>query len=1102
MPKIYDNIGSSVLDGLRQWMKNARRADFCVGYFNLRGWGKVADSVEQLSGGGSDEPCRLLIGMSKTPRQLMREECRAVPSQEFTQGVVPKMIQGAIAEFSEQLQCGIPTAEDQRYLQTLETQIRDGKVRAKFHGRHPLHAKLYIVHREDDAAKLAAIVGSSNLTLAGLTKNGELNVDVLDQDAAQKLLDWFNERWEDDRSLDVHFELANSIKQSWVGGPIAPYLIYLKTAYELSRDAIDGLGEYPLPSIFDDKMMDFQAQAVSVAAKILSKQGGVIVGDVVGLGKTIVASAIAKTFQDDHGDSVLVICPPKLKKMWRDYMLDYNIAGDVFSSGNMRKLAEQRRYKLLIVDESHNFRNRESASYAHLRDYIIRNDSRVILLTATPYNKSFADIASQLRLFVAPDKDLGIRPDNYINRIGIAKFKSSHQVLVSSLAAFEKAEDSVDDWRELMRHYLVRRTRAYIKEHHAHKDDDGRHYLKFPGGGRYYFPDRRALNLKFNAGNDYAKLYSPEVVEQLGQLALPRYGLGAEKYIASNSSPTEEEERIINNLTRAGARLRGFARSGLFKRLESGGKTFLLSIRRHIVRNAVYWTALQANESIPVGQIFSAETDEAMADADDMLFSLGEEITGVENWKVAGFALYKKLKEDRRLKGKMGWINSRHFLPTLAADLEADIRRLLTIHELVPDWNPKTDGKLAALFNLVSDKHGDKKVLVFSQFKDTVEYLVDELKKLGVEKIAAAHGDTDGIAGLVGRFSPRSNGINPGHLNELRVVVATDVLSEGQNLQDANIVVNYDLPWAVIRLIQRAGRVDRIGQQAREILCYSAMPEDGVETIIDLRGRLLKRMNESTELVGSDEDFFGDKREQDKALRDLYAGRAGLDDEDGDDTDLLSRAHDIWLAATKDNPALAKQIQNLPNVVYGAKPASEDGNSGGVVAYIKDGGGSDILALVNREGEVISQSQSQILDEMKCAPDTPRNPAANNHHELVGCAAAYLRENAGAIGGQLGGPRSPRRLLYSRLKLIAQSTRTAPLLDAAAAKTVANIVEMLLARPLTDTAAARFRRLLTTGADNETVINSVLDFHAAGSLCVAEEERDKEPRIVCSMGLL
>ena len=1097
MPKIYDNIGSSVLDGLRQWMKNARRADFCVGYFNLRGWGKVADSVEQLSGGDSDEPCRLLIGMSKTPRQLMREECRAVPSQEFTQGVVPKMIQGAIAEFSEQLQCGIPTAEDQRYLQTLETQIRDGKVRAKFHGRHPLHAKLYIVHREDDAAKLAAIVGSSNLTLAGLTKNGELNVDVLDQDAAQKLLDWFNERWEDDRSLDVHFELADSIKQSWVGGPIKPYLIYLKTAYELSRDAIDGLGEYPLPEKFRGKMMKFQAQAVSVAAKILSKQGGVIIGDVVGLGKTIVASAIAKTFQDDHDDSVLVICPPKLKKMWGDYMHDYKIAGDVFSSGSMGKLKEQRRYKLLIVDESHNFRNRESAGYAHLRDYILRNDSRVILLTATPYNKSFADIASQLRLFVAPDKDLGIRPDNYISRIGIAKFKSSHQVLISSLAAFEKSTH-VDDWRELMRHYLVRRTRAYIKEHHARKDDDGRRYLTFPGGGRYYFPDRRALNLKFNAGSDYAKLYSPEVVEQLSQLALPRYGLGAEKYIASNSSPTEDEERIIDNLTRAGARLRGFARSGLFKRLESGGDTFLLSIRRHIIRNAVYLYALNNGEDIPVGQILALEADEAMEEADTTLPL--DDLSGVETWRASGQLLYEKLKGE--MMDKMDWIRADHFKPALAADLEADINRLLAIHAMVPKWNPKTDGKLAALFNLVSKTHGDKKVLVFSQFKDTVEYLVDELKKLGVDKIAAAHGDTDGIAGLVGRFSPRSNGINPGHLNELRVVVATDVLSEGQNLQDANIVVNYDLPWAVIRLIQRAGRVDRIGQQAREILCYSAMPEDGVETIIDLRGRLLKRMNESTELVGSDEDFFGDKREQDKALRDLYAGRAGLDDEDGDDTDLLSRAHDIWLAATKDNPALAKQIQNLPNVVYGAKPASEDGNSGGVVAYIKDGGGSDILALVNREGEVISQSQSQILDEMKCAPDTPRNPAANNHHELVGCAAAYLRENAGAIGGQLGGPRSPRRLLYSRLKHIAQSTRTAPLLDAAAAKTVANIVEMLLARPLTDTAAARFRRLLTTGADDETVINSVLDFHAAGSLCVAEEERDKEPRIVCSMGLL
>lgn len=159
-------------------------------------------------------------------------------------------------------------------------------------------------------------------------------------------------------------------------------------------------------------------------------------------------------------------------------------------------------------------------------------------------------------------------------------------------------------------------------------------------------------------------------------------------------------------------------------------------------------------------------------------------------------------------------------------------------------WNPDRDAKLNTLVRLLTEEHPDKKVLIFTQFADTVAYLTDALKARGISQLAGVTGDAEHPTEIAWRFSPESNEkreiVAPGQ--ELRVLVATDVLSEGQNLQDCAIVVNYDLPWAIIRLIQRAGRVDRIGQQSPEILCYSFLPADGVERIINLRSRVRQRL--------------------------------------------------------------------------------------------------------------------------------------------------------------------------------------------------------------------------------------------------------------------
>ena len=209
----------------------------------------------------------------------------------------------------------------------------------------------------------------------------------------------------------------------------------------------------------------------------------------------------------------------------------------------------------------------------------------------------------------------------------------------------------------------------------------------------------------------------------------------------------------------------------------------------------------------------------------------------------------------------MEWIRSSLFSKKLRIDLKYDNKLLKQILDQVSAWDPAKDRKLKALKDLCGKKHGFDKLLIFTQYSDTADYLYQNMKDVFGDDIAEITGATENPTAIVYQFSPASNKkqieaskFKPG--KEIRIIIATDVISEGQNLQDAHIIVNYDLPWAIIRLIQRAGRVDRIGQVSEDILCYSFLPEDGIESIINLRGRLQQRIKENAETIGSDEVFF------------------------------------------------------------------------------------------------------------------------------------------------------------------------------------------------------------------------------------------------------
>lgn len=324
MPRIFDNIEFQLLPALQEAMDDATSADFCVGYFNLRGWEHLADLAEHFTG-DDDSYCRILVGMQKPPEDQVREAYRAIRKDEsLDPPAVAQLRKQAAESFRMQLSFGVPTNQAEAALNRLTEHLRVDKVRVKLFLRHALHAKLYLVHRSDTIAQFLGFVGSSNLTQSGLMDNGELNVDVLEQDATSKLHDWFHKHWDDRYSYDISEKLAQLIEESWAAADmVRPYLAYLKMVYHLSQDALVGEKEFKLPGDLQGKLLTFQTAAVSLGARHLHARGGVLLGGVVGLGKTFMAIAVARIMQDDGLGATLIICPPNLQDMSQEADIVY-----------------------------------------------------------------------------------------------------------------------------------------------------------------------------------------------------------------------------------------------------------------------------------------------------------------------------------------------------------------------------------------------------------------------------------------------------------------------------------------------------------------------------------------------------------------------------------------------------------------------------------------------------------------------------------------------------------------------------------------------------------------------------------------------------------
>jgi superfamily II DNA or RNA helicase len=1132
MADIYDNTPERrFVDGLKKNITaiGVKRVDYCIGYFNLRGWNQIADEIDTLPGDKIEELdeyqqyvnktryCRLLIGMHRPDEDLIRElySCREIEPLDSEQLLRYKL--KIAAEFKRQLMLGSPTNVDEQTLLHLADQLRSGKVCVKLYLRRPLHAKLYLAYRDDDTSPRPTIMGSSNLTYGGLLGQGELDTQISDKDNTKKLADWFESHWNDQQCLDITQELLKVIEESWAGQQgLLPYYIYMKTAYHLSQEARAGIAEYSLPPIFQRDLFPFQQNAVKIAVRHLRNErlNGAMIGDVVGLGKTITACAIAKMYETMFSASTLIICPANLQEMWKKYKNRYDLKADIISKDKPIDVDNMPYYKLVIIDESHNLRNRDGARYQNIKKFIEHQDCQVLLLSATPYNKDYKDLSNQLRLFLNEDADLGIRPENYIKSIGgeHAFIRNNPDIPIRSIRAFEKSDDP-DDWAELMRLFLVRRTRTFIKENYAQQDADGRKYLEFPDGSKATFPDRIPSSLKFKTlpEDQYRRLYSDNMDELIRSLNLPRYGLSEYINVAEQTTASLSEKRKLENLSRAGKRMMGFCRSTFYKRMDSSGLSFLLTLYRHALRNVLYLYAIDNNLPLPIGDentlpddyvediaaedtLFSAESNDAVF-VDGLTISLPTDKRIYEGKAVEYYAAIQN-------KNGITWIDPKYFTKRLRTHLLQDFETIMKMFALCGDWEPMQDPKLNMLAEILEGKHRNDKVLVFTQYADTAVYIYNQLRKRGIQNAAYATGNSENPTKIAERFSPISNQANIPESEQYRIMIATDVLSEGQNLQDAHVIINYDLPWAIIRLIQRAGRVDRIGQKTTEkIYCYSFFPDDDIENVIRLRQRLNERINANAGVIGSDEVFFEGNEQN---LRDLFNEKSGiLDDAADDDVDLGSMAYEIWKRGISAHPELKQIVPNLSNVVFSTKKAV-GGQTDSVITYARTYNDFDVLSWIDSKGDVISNSQKRILLAMACEYTETPQEKLENHHELVRNAVENIRVDNTTTAGTLGTRFSTRYRVWTLLD--EYCNRPVDLLYTQEMKNVVKLAaDDIYQYPLLESTKFTLGQMLRSRTiSKDDIIQYIIAEHKNNQFCRVEENienQSKEAQILCSLGI-
>ena len=1083
---LHATTDPSLKDRLQQMLSSSERADIAVGYFFMSGFQAVADELARL------QKVRILVG--RTDRRVVEEvalglqQTQALESQlraddTIRRGQREGLAQQAVDNVSEGVSVLPQTDETKEAVARLRDMIATGRVEVRAYLRSRLHAKAYLCwYQQGHAEPGAAVVGSSNFTLAGFTDNTELNVRVTGDAEMAELRRWFDDLWQD--SEDISDSLVSELDRSWAVATTPPYHIYLKALYELYGTEVGAPTPLPITS-HNIELANFQVDAVSRALAMIEQYGGCYIGDVVGLGKTFIGAELLRQLRVSYPTEgmPLIIAPAGLKPMWQRVNETFNLGAEVISHSIITSAPDaefdeelghyidaetsgqgiilEQEYPNrgpVLVDEAHNFRNINRRSTG-LRNYLDAGDHKVILLSATPQNLGPRDIYRQLRLFLDEmNHGLNIEP------LALEEYFRNAETWHRYRAEFENFRAEFEEWQnngtaksppvppaqptvpradveQVLTPVFIRRRRKDVSELYAETATiDGRPVR---------FPKPVLSNLEYRLDKVYAKAGPFDQLE-----ASLKVHSGARYRVIDYIRKEAEDKEEYRDLFRAKNRIARLMHVLLFKRLESSIEAFRSTLDSLIRSNQNFRQALDSG-FVPIGDTATRLLSGQSFDAAELLGILMQE---------------EQRRRERNLeKAKLVHDTSDFEVDRWLEELDADYALLSGIHDRVKDIGPEDDDKLHVLQKFLDGSEVKSgKVLIFSEAETTVEYLYNQLNPNGqIPEIARMTGSTRNQAeNIVKRFAPTWNLGQKERLRvpEIRVLLATDIVSEGQNLQDCARVLNYDLHWNPVRLIQRFGRVDRIGSEHDTIHLHNMWPDLAVDAELSLTDRLHNRIQSFHDLIGLDSKLLSDtERLNDNAMYRIYEGKELPEfDEKLDEVAANQRAIALLQRIQEHDPDLWQTITDLPDglrsalrdpsgqaelpvgasiqvpleiestqmalmspdIVESDRSPFDDPQPGETLVLLSAGDIKNCYA-VDSELSPRPISPSQFIAAAECQPDTPAQPLPPQTNERVMAAFDQFQQD---LGKRLGRSRRRvdsrnRRFISKQLGIIRSESR-------------------------------------------------------------------------------
>lgn len=947
---------ATLIDRFKVLLKHSQFLDIIVGYFRISGFNLLRDDFEKI------DEIRIINGINVDRGTIQAIEASENQIEIFDEAQSKKYLKDNIkldlenSEDSEQVDLAI-----KKFIELLKSK----KIKIKQHRRNNIHAKVYIcrLNPETQTEYGKVITGSSNFSHNGLKGQYEFNVELKNSSDVKFALERFEELWNDSDAIDVNSYVEEILlKETWINEDISPYELYLKVLYEHFKDEINQDKKSLFETSENILKLTYQKHAVIKAKDILDTYGGVFIADVVGLGKTYVSALLAKQLPDVKKT---IICPPVLKENWKRVFDNYKVTQfDTFSGDGtiLKKLKENyfvQESEYIFIDEAHRFRNAETETYNDL--YELCEGKKIILITATPLNNRFLDILSQLRLFLKPRgsnipgvPNLNAFFNNWHKKVNDAKKDLKDGDEADLKKYFEVVRKGSEEIREkVLSEVMVRRTRTDIKE--LYKDDMKANNFEFPD-----VEDPIRLVYEFDKQTD---LIFEQTLELFKNFKKVRYN--PLNYLKPKAYERSKFHKNDN--------LGSFFKTLIIKRFESSKYAFQNTISRFIEYHKLA-IKMYDDDSFRIGSKNQNVYDLISSDEDELedLIDQGD----VEVYRKNDF--------------------EKEFIELLHSDLE-------TLEKIQTLWQSVTkDFKLEKFIKeLKSNKNLiDNKIILFSESKETCENLFDVLSNQVTKKCMLYTSQNakiyeNDVSTVLSKDQARDvieKNFNPNikdniKKDDIRILISSDVLAEGVDLHRSNIVINYDLPWNPTRVIQRVGRVNRVGTKFKKILIFNFFPSVQGGEILNQEENITSKIQAIHDCLGNDAKYLTEKEETETYY--LLGGKSGKDIFDSmnskktyeDDEIVDTRQKYInFIRRIRDNdPKLYEKIVALPKKIKTAKSYNKEN---GVITFFRKGRFKEFIFTDEQK----KTTRLNFLDAIKyfqCKNTEKKKPIKKNFFDLL-----------------------------------------------------------------------------------------------------------------------